>query len=116
VTKSHGRPNALLFVLALCVSTCGPTTMDRLSSLKAGASRKEVVGILGPSLPESQWPSGVSKLPDGCASQLLYRDEYVRGYSRVVARMKTCGGSWLHVCFDERGRYMPGVRFTMVTC
>jgi len=123
-----GRPGAhqgrfglrqrLAITLALFATAgCGPRTMDRLADVPAGATREQVVSILGAPVPESQLPVGSRQPPDGCTSQLSYRDEYLRSYAQAAARsLPGCSTTWLHLCFDRDGRYAPGVRFTMVEC
>ena len=117
MTILRGSGISAVLASALFLSSCGPTTKDRLVGLEKGASRDDIVAILGPPVPDSEWrPSEALKVPDGCASQLLYRDEHTRGYAKAVSSRLSCGGTWLQLCFDEQGGYVPGARFTMVTC
>ena len=96
-------------LVALIMAACGPSTLDRTASLQAGASRNEVVAALGAPRPEAEWPYLAKEVPRGCASQLLYRDEYIRGYARWFASFNSCCETWLHVCFDANEKYVPDI-------
>ena len=107
--------NLAFFVLF--VTGCGPTTTDRVNQVPGGASRDEVIAILGAPLPEAEWPHA-NRLPEGCTSQLVYKDEYVRAYARALSsKLNSCGGIWLHLCFDVKGKYVHGRSITtMIQC
>jgi hypothetical protein len=76
--------------------------------------------MLGAPLSEGEWPADdpLREVPAGCTSQLVYKDEYVRAYARALAsQVISCGGTWLHVCFDADGRYVDGRHaWTMIQC
>jgi hypothetical protein len=87
-----------------------------LLTLQEGASRDDAIALLGPPLPEAEWPNWTPAVEPECPSQLIYRNEYLRGYARALDHLKKCGGTWLRVCFDERGRYEPVFRFMQMEC
>jgi len=107
----------IVALLAGMAGTSCTSTMDRVSRLPDGATRQEVIDLLGPSVPDAAMPLGVATIPSGCASHLVYKDQYDAAALRAVHnRLQSCGGTWLHVCFDSEGRVMRGLRFSMITC
>lgn len=103
-------------VFSLFITSCGPTTMDRLDQVPDHGSRDDVIAILGAPPPEADWPFGADKVPDGCTSQLVYKDEYRREYARTIkSKLPPAHETWWHLCFDADGKYMKGRHaFTLV--
>lgn len=103
-------------MLALFSLACD-STLDKLGSVPVGATRAQVIEILGPPTAEEDLPGGARALPDGCASHVVYEDRYLNPFMRAVdERVRTCGGTWVHVCFDEDGHSKSGLRFSMINC
>jgi hypothetical protein len=108
---------AIALLCAAVFSLGCSSTADRVNGIHGGETKQEVLDRLGPPPPSSELPLGVADPPKGCASHLVYRDQYDSTTLRWFAdRVQSCGGTWLHVCFDEDGRALSGLRFSMIQC
>ena len=103
----------LIVGAASCISC--RSTIDHFADVREGATKQEVLDLLGE--PDPDPPPNVAEPPAGCASHLVYRDEYDAAAMRWLhEKVHQCGGMWLHVCFDEEGRVKEGLRATVITC
>jgi hypothetical protein len=70
---------------------------------------------LGPALPAGTLSAEQERIPDDCASQLIYKDVPDSRIMRAIdAKINGGGGMRYQICFDDKDRMKGGLRFILI--
>jgi hypothetical protein len=96
----------VLMAASLAVSGCERVT-DRLAQVPPGATREQVLRVMGSPIRESVLPESMRQPSKGCASHLVYEDAYRNPVTRSIAGSLGATRMFEEVCFDPFGRRIP---------